>query len=365
MAIGASTMEGVVALPQACFWRGKRVLITGHTGFKGSWLTLWLARLGADIAGIALAPSTDPNLFTLARVDKAIDNYICDVRAGESITSLVRAVRPEIIFHLAAQPLVRVSYREPVDTIAINVMGTMHLCEAMRCVDSVRVAVFVTTDKVYKNCEWPYPYREQDPLGGHDPYSASKAASELLIDSYQRSFLADHGVAVATARAGNVVGGGDWSDERLIPDAVRSWGNGHPLSVRNPDAIRPWQHVLDPLCGYLRLAELLWDRPELAGAYNFGPETHEAAMVRDVVELARSVYGCGDVVYEGSHDGLHEAGRLTLEVSKIRTVLGMTQRWSLATAIGRTMSWYRRLAEGVEASLLCEEDFLTYEGARL
>lgn len=356
-------MEGVVVRPQQNFWSGKRVLITGHTGFKGSWLALWLARLGANVAGIALAPVTEPNLFTLARVDKALDNYTCDIRSRDSLVSIVRAARPEIICHLAAQPLVRASYREPADTIAVNVMGTVHLCEAIRGTDSVRAAVFVTTDKVYTNREWPYPYREEDSLGGHDPYSASKAASELIIDSYRRSFLAERGVAIATARAGNVIGGGDWSDDRLIPDAIRSWMNRRPLHVRSPEAIRPWQHVLEPLHGYLCLAEALWDKPELAGAYNFGPVTQEAATVREVVELARAQYGNGDVVYGSGHDGLHEAGRLALEVSKARTVLGVTPRWSLATAIGRTMSWYRRLTEGVEADRLCEDDFTTYEGA--
>ena len=354
-------MEGLVTLPQTRFWKGKRVLVTGHTGFKGSWLALWLARLGADIAGIALAPATEPNLFTLARVDKALDNYLCDIRSRESFISIVQAVRPEIIFHLAAQPLVRASYREPADTIAINVMGTAHLCEAIRGLDSVRAAIFVTTDKVYNNREWCYPYREEDSLGGHDPYSASKAASELIIESYRRSFLAEHGSAIATARAGNVVGGGDWSEDRLIPDAVRSWVNDHPLHVRKPDAVRPWQHVLEPLHGYLRLAEVLWENPELAGAYNFGPPTHEVATVRDVIELARSAYGRGGVVYEHGHDGLHEAGRLSLEVMKARTALGITPMWSLATAIDRTMSWYRRFAEGVESDLLCEDDVTAYE----
>lgn len=354
-------METLVRQPESHFWRGKRVLVTGHTGFKGSWLSLWLARLGANIAGIALAPVTEPNLFTLARVDKAIDNYICDVRSRESLVSIVQGVRPEIIFHLAAQPLVRASYREPAETIAVNVMGTVHLCEAIREMDSVRVAVFITTDKVYTNREWPYPYREEDSLGGHDPYSASKAASEVVIDSYRRSFLVERGIAVATARAGNVIGGGDWSDDRLIPDAIRSWMNSRPLHVRSPEAVRPWQHVLEPLHGYICLAEALWNKPELAGAYNFGPSTHEAVTVREVIELARARYGHGDVVYGSDHEYLHEAGRLALEVSKARTVLGVTPRWSLATAIDRTMSWYRQLADGIEAGRLCEDDFTAYE----
>ncbi len=349
--------------PRAPFWHAKRVLLTGHTGFKGSWLALWLARLGAYISGVSLPPGTHPNLFTLARVDKVVDGHYCDIRDGKSLTSIVQAVQPEIVLHLAAQPLVRASYRAPVDTMSTNVMGTVNLLDAIRDVESVRVAVAVTTDKVYKHGESCQPYREGDPLGGDDPYSASKAASELVIESYRTSFLAGRGVAVASARAGNVMGGGDWSEDRLIPDAVRAWQAGQSLHVRRPQAVRPWQHVLEPVCGYLRLAEGLWERPEHAAAYNFGPHTGGAATVRYVVELARLNYGGGEVVYGNGSEGPHEAQMLTLEVARARAVLGVVPKWSLATAVERTIRWYRQQAEGSDASTLCEADIASYEEA--
>ena len=225
------------------FFQGRRVLITGHTGFKGSWLTLWLNRLGAQITGISLPPTTTPSLASLLAIDTLCEHHICDIRDPRALTSLVQKAKPEIVFHLAAQPLVRASYRHPLDTFSTNIMGTAHLLEALRQVDSVKSVVMVTTDKVYQNKEWLYPYRENDRLGGHDPYSASKAASELVVASYRDAFLADQGVAIATARAGNVIGGGDWSEERLIPDAVRAWQNKRPIEVRSPEAIRPWQHL--------------------------------------------------------------------------------------------------------------------------
>jgi len=350
--------------PYAPFWHGKRVLLTGHTGFKGSWLALWLARLGAYVSGISLPPGTYPNLFTLARVDKAADVHYCDIRDGKALTSIVHAIQPEIVLHLAAQPLVRESYRTPVDTMSANIMGTVNLLEAVRGVESVRVAVMVTTDKVYKNDDGAHAFCEDDPLGGNDPYSASKAASEIVIESYRTSFLAVRGVAVASARAGNVIGGGDWSEDRLIPDAVRAWQIGAPLHVRRPQAVRPWQHLLEPLCGYLRLAESLWERPELAAAYNFGPYSGGAATVRDVVELARSNYGGGEVVYGNGDDGPREAETLNLEVEKVHTAFGIAPKWPLTTAVERTMCWYRQQAEGCNALTLCEEDIVAYEETR-
>ena len=349
--------------PCASFWHAKRVLLTGHTGFKGSWLALWLARLGACISGVSLPPGTYPNLFTLARVDKVVAGHYCDIRDGKALTSVVHTVQPEIVIHLAAQPLVRTSYRAPVDTMSTNIMGTVNLLDAIRGVESVRVAVMVTTDKVYKNGEGRHPYCEGDPLGGDDPYSASKAASELVIESYRNSFLAGRGVAVASARAGNVMGGGDWSEDRLIPDAVRAWQAGQSLHVRRPQAVRPWQHVLEPVCGYLRLAESLWERPEHAAAYNFGPHIGGAATVRYVVELARLNYGGGEVVYGNGSEGPHEAQMLTLEVARARAVLGVVPKWSLATAVERTMRWYWQQAEGSDASTLCEADIASYEEA--
>ena len=356
-----SAVESVVMKPQAHFWHGKRVLLTGHTGFKGGWLALWLQRLGADVTGIALAPSTTPSLFDLVRVAEGMNSHFCDIRDPVALAALLRAAQPDLVFHLAAQPLVRASYREPLATFATNVMGTAHLLEALRGLDSVRVAVMVTTDKVYRNNEGHNPYREDDALGGHDPYSASKAASELVIASYRDAFLAEQGVAVASARAGNVIGGGDWSDDRLIPDAVRAWQAGQPLVIRSPGAIRPWQHVLDPLAGYLTLAQKLFEEAKLAGAYNFAPQTDEAATVRDLIELACSAYGSGVTIYENNSKGPHEAGWLALEVAKARVTLGVAPHWSLTEAVNRTMAWYRAQHEGVDARGLCETEIAAYE----
>ena len=356
-----STLAKVVMTPQADFWRGKRVLLTGHTGFKGAWLALWLQRLGADVTGIALTPNTTPSLFELARVASHINSHFCDIRDAAALTTLIRSARPDLVFHLAAQPLVRASYREPLATFAINVMGTAHLLEALRGLDSVRVAVMVTTDKVYRNNEGHNPYREDDALGGHDPYSASKAASELVIASYRDAFLAAQGVALASARAGNVIGGGDWSDDRLIPDAVRAWQAGQPLIIRSPGAIRPWQHVLDPLAGYLTLAQKLFEEAKLAGAYNFGPENNQAVTVGEVVKLACSAYGSGVASYENNSKGPHEAGWLALEVAKVRVTLGVTPHWTLTKAVNQTMAWYRAQHEGADARMLCEAEITAYE----
>lgn len=348
-------------VPSSEFWHGKRVLLTGHTGFKGSWLALWLRRLGASVSGVALPPNTSPSLFELARVASGMDSCFCDIRDAEALARIVRNVQPDVVFHLSAQPLVRASYRDPLETFATNVMGTAHLLDAMRGLDSVRVTVMVTTDKVYRNNEWAYPYREDDTLGGHDPYSASKAASEIVIASYRDAFLAAQGVAVASARAGNVIGGGDWSEDRLIPDAVRAWQSGQPLEIRRPQAIRPWQHVLEPLAGYLTLAQMLWEQPELADAYNFGPETYEAATVRQVVELACIAYGDGLVSFGDDNEGPHEAGCLALETAKARVVLGISPKWGLVETVNRTMAWYRAQHEGADVGNLCETEIAAYE----
>lgn len=343
------------------FWKGKRVLLTGHTGFKGSWMALWLTRLGATVTGMALPPATNPNLFSLARLDAVLENHFIDIRNAEAVAQVAKAAQPDIVFHLAAQALVRPSYQQPLDTFQTNVMGTAHVLDALRGLDSVRVAVMITTDKVYQNQEWPFPYRETDPLGGHDPYSASKAASERVIASYRDAFLRAQGVAVASARAGNVIGGGDWSADRLIPDAVRAWEAGVPLLVRRPDAIRPWQHVLEPLWGYFTLAQALWTQPALADAYNMGPAPQEAATVYTVIESARKAYGLGLVTYACAPDGPHETGWLSLETAKARAVLGLTPRWSLAKALEKTMLWYRHQRDGQSAQSLCEADILAFE----
>ncbi|RII99808.1 CDP-glucose 4,6-dehydratase [Achromobacter sp. K91] len=347
-------MENVVNVASGAFWHGKRVLLTGHTGFKGGWLALWLHKLGAEVVGVALPPPADrPSLFEAAAIGGVVQSHFCDIRDAQALAAIVRQVRPEIVLHLAAQPLVRASYREPLQTFDTNVMGTANVLDALRGLPEVRVALCITTDKVYRNEEWPYPYRETDALGGHDPYSASKAAAELVAACYRDAFLREQGVALATARAGNVIGGGDWSEDRLLPDAVRAWQDGAVLEIRSPDSVRPWQHVLEPLAGYLQLAQTLWTRPELAGPYNFGPPSQDTATVREVVELARVAYGAGGVAYGLSGNGPHEAGLLALDTARSRAVLGLRPRWSLAAGVAETMRWYRAFQEGADARSLC------------
>ena len=354
-------MEELAMTVSPSFWRGKRVLITGHTGFKGGWLAIWLQRLGADLTGIALLPNTMPSLFDIAHISQGMTSHICDIRDATTLAALINAAQPEAVFHLAAQPLVRASYREPLSTFATNIMGTAHVLDALRGQAGARVAVIVTTDKVYRNQEHHLPYREGDPLGGHDPYSASKAASEIVIASYRDAYLKEQGLSVASARAGNVIGGGDWSEDRLIPDAVRAWSSGQPLVIRNPQAIRPWQHVLEPLAGYLTLAQRLWQQPELAGAYNFGPYTHEAGTVETVVNLACTAYGAGLVRHENRSANPYEAGWLSLEVAKARVVLGFNPKWRLAESVQRTMAWYKAQYQGLYARSLCEAEIAGYE----
>lgn len=346
------------------FWRGKRVLLTGHTGFKGAWLALWLNRLGAQVAGISLPPTVEPNLFTLTEIERQCESYFCDITDQKKLHALIQGIQPDIMFHLAAQSLVRPGYRDPVSTFATNVMGTVNVLDALRGLNSIKAVIMVTTDKVYHNHEWPWPYRETDALGGHDPYSASKAASEIVIASYRDAFLGQQGVAIASVRAGNVIGGGDWSEDRLLPDAVRCWQSGQTLMVRRPQSVRPWQHVLEPLAGYLTLAEQLWTRPEIAGAFNFGPEPHESATVRHVIEMALSSYGEGSVRYGDGSEGPHEAGCLALDIAKARNVLGYRPRWSLTEAIQRTCAWYRRQRQGERADVLCEQEIAAFEAAQ-
>lgn len=348
------------------FFKGKRVLLTGHTGFKGSWLALWLARLGAEITGYALEPDSEPNLFGLAQVAPIINRHVVgDVRDLKALRHTFQAAAPEIVFHLAAQPLVRRSYETPVETFATNALGTAHVLECIRQTPVVRVAVIVTTDKVYQNREWVHPYRETDSLGGHDPYSASKACAELIAECYRRAFFdaSPAGMRLATVRAGNVIGGGDWSQDRLFPDMVRAWQRGQPLKVRHPQAVRPWQHVLEPLAWYLRLAAGLWHDPALAGAWNLGPHAHEETAVREVALIARQCYGYGDIEWGGGTEGPHEAGHLSLDNAKARRLLGFAPRWGLQEAVQRTMRWYRGCAEGHDARALCDSDIDDYEGS--
>ncbi len=336
-------------------------MLTGHSGFKGAWLALWLSKMGAKVTGISLPPTSTPNLFTLAHITQITNSHYVDIRDADAVSRIVRHAEPEIVFHLAAQALVRPGYKDPLGTFAINVLGTANVLNALTGVDSVRVVVAVTTDKVYKNLESIEPYRETDTLGGYDPYSASKAASEIIISSYKDSYLAAQGIAVASARAGNVVGGGDWSVDRLIPDAIRAWDGHVPLEIRRPNAIRPWQHVLEPLNGYLVLAESLYLDLTLAGAYNFGPKASEAATVRKVVELAKHAYGCGGILWGDGTDGPHEANLLSLDTSKARDVLGVSPRWDLTQTITRTMNWYQQKKRSAASVYeLCEADIAAF-----
>jgi len=354
-------VEDLVTMATASFWKGKRVLLTGHTGFKGSWLGLWLSEMGAEVSGLSLAPDTDPSLHTLLNGARPSAAGICDLRDRLAVAARVMLARPQIVFHLAAQPLVRAGYRDPLGTYETNVQGTANLLDALRIAPDLCTIVVVTTDKVYENLETGRAFVESDPLGGHDPYSASKAAAEIVTASYRSSFFAARGIGLATARAGNVIGGGDWAGDRLIPDAIRAWGGGKPLPVRRPQAVRPWQHVLEPLNGYLMMAERLWREHDFAPSLNFGPDHQAAATVGDLLGRARAAYGQGDVSLGDGSEGPHEAGYLMLDSSKAHATLGYRPLWTLDETIGRTMDWYRRLSEGVSAMDLCLADIDAYQ----
>lgn len=326
----------------AIFWQGKRVFLTGHTGFKGGWLSLWLQTMGAEVHGYALEPPTETNLFTTARVEEGMaDSIIDDIRNFENLKASMQSVQPEVVFHLAAQPLVRYSYAEPAETYATNVMGTVNLLEAVRSCQSVKVVVNVTTDKCYENREWIWGYRENEPMGGNDPYSSSKACSELVTAAYRSSFFDQAQIAISTVRAGNVIGGGDWAKDRLIPDFLRAIDAGEKLMIRSPQAIRPWQHVLEPLSGYLMLAERLYtDRAAFAESWNFGPADEDARSVRWIVECLTAMRP--DIVWESDNSSQpHEANYLKLDSSKAHTKLGWRPRWDLKTALLKTMEWHQ------------------------
>jgi len=331
------------------FWRGKRVLLTGHTGFKGSWLSLWLQDVGSDLYGLALAPPTQPNLFTAARVGDGMCSTLGDIRDFETVREAVEECNPEIVIHMAAQPLVRYSYRHPVETYAVNVMGTVHVLEAVRLAGSARVVINVTTDKCYENREWVWGYREDEPMGGFDPYSSSKGCSELVTSAYRRSFLADSGVGLASVRAGNVIGGGDWAEDRLIPDILRAFERERPAIIRNPGSIRPWQHVLEPLSGYLCLAEQMWDDPmRYAGGWNFGPRDDDVRPVAWIVDRLVQRWGHGASWHHDGSSQPHEAAYLKLEISKARQHLGWAPRWSLELALDRIVDWHKAYLGGAD-----------------
>lgn len=345
----------------ADFWRGKRVFLTGHTGFKGSWLSLWLQTLGAEVCGLALAPAGEPNLFTVARVGDGMSSVIGDIRDADAVRDAMTAFRPEIVIHAAAQALVRLSYSAPVETYATNVMGTVHVLDAARHVDSVRCIVNVTTDKCYDNREWAWGYREDEPMGGHDPYSSSKGCSELVTAAYRRSFFAKAGVALASARAGNVIGGGDWAADRLVPDILRAFERREPVPIRNPRSIRPWQHVLEPLSGYLTLAEQLWHEGQaFAEAWNFGPREDDARPVQWIVERMVQAWGAGADWRIDAGDHPHEAHYLKLDISKAQHRLGWRPRWSLPTALTHITSWHQACIAGADMRARCLDQIRQY-----
>lgn len=332
------------------FWTGKTVLVTGHTGFKGGWLSLWLQEMGSRVVGYALDPPTTPSLFDIARVGDGMSSIIGDIRDLERLRCVITEYKPDILLHLAAQSLVRSSYADPVETYSTNVMGTVHVLEAARLLSGLRVVLNVTSDKCYENKEWHRGYRENEPIGGHDPYSSSKGCAELVTAAFRSSFFSNgnsRAVALASARAGNVIGGGDWSEDRLVPDAVRAFVCSRPLRVRYPDAVRPWQHVLEPLAGYLTLCEKLWHEPgHYAEPWNFGPIEDGAKPVSFLVQVLAEQWG-ENVVWEPDN-GTHpqEAHCLRLDVSKACARLGWQPRWSLDQALAKTVAWYKAWQAG-------------------
>jgi len=350
------------------FWINKKVLVTGHTGFKGSWLSLWLQNLGAEVSGIALSPSSTPNLFETASVGREMKSTIGDIRDLNFVIHSLQEFQPEIVFHLAAQSLVRPSYEFPVETYATNVMGTVHLLEAIRQTSSVKSVVCVTSDKCYENKEWVWGYRENDPMGGHDPYSNSKGCSELVVSGYRSSFFNSNkyghdAVGVATGRAGNVIGGGDWSTDRLLPDIISAYQKSIPVLIRNPNSVRPWQHVLEPLGGYLKLAEALYfKREDFSGAWNFGPNDDGAKSVEWILQKINTLLGKKDFSWEiqkGDHP--HEANYLKLDISKAIDELNWKPKLELIDALRMTLEWVNAQEKGSDMRDFCLDQIKYYE----
>jgi len=347
------------------FWCGRRVLLTGHTGFKGAWLALWLKALGARVTGFALSVPTTPSLYELARVGEGIDSIDGDVRDFDALAEALAAARPEVVIHMAAQSLVRPSFSEPRKTYEVNVMGTVNLLDAVRHDPGVRVVVNVTSDKCYENREWEWAYREHEPMGGHDPYSSSKGCAELVTDAFRRSFFytAD-ATRVASARAGNVIGGGDWAQDRLIPDVMRAVLDGRTVRVRSPGSVRPWQHVLNPLSGYLTLAQALWSSAEFAGGWNFGPVDEDPRPVRWIVQRMAASWPQQlrwDEDMQADRPQPHEARYLKLDSSRARSLLGWRPRWGLGEGLDATVAWYRALRAGEDMATVTAQQIETYE----
>ena len=346
----------------AAFWKDKRVLVTGHTGFKGSWLSLWLKQLGANVAGYSLAPDTEPNLFTVADVASVVHSEFGDIRDLDSLRTFATAFNPDIIIHMAAQALVRPSYDDPVETYSTNVMGTVNVLEAARACSSLKAIVNVTTDKCYENRERPEGYREDEAMGGYDPYSSSKGCAELVTSAYRRSFFTgDRSAALASARAGNVIGGGDWAVDRLIPDIMQSFIDGTPAGIRNPASVRPWQHVLEPLHGYLLLAEKMCTDAEFAGGWNFGPQDDDAQPVAWLADRLVSLWGNRASWQDLSDDTQpHEASFLKLDITKATTKLGWQPKLNLDSALKWTVEWYLCFQNGGDVRALTEQQIANF-----
>jgi len=349
------------------FWPGKRVLLTGHTGFKGSWLSLWLQSMGAQVTGYALAPPTNPSLFEIAEVGQGMTSVIGDIRDLTKLQSVFAVHQPEIVIHMAAQPLVRYSYQNPVETYFTNVMGTVHLLEAVRNTSGVKAVVNITTDKCYENREWVWGYRENEPMGGFDPYSSSKGCAELVSSAYRSSFFnannyAQHGVATATVRAGNVIGGGDWAQDRLIPDILAAFEQGRRVDIRNPYAIRPWQHVMEPLRGYLTLAEQLFEQgPSFGEGWNFGPNDEDAKPVGWIVEQMAALWGTDAQWHIDNGEHPHEAHFLKLDISKARSRLDWHPALRLKEALALIVDWSKQRAAGANMRQLTLDQLRSYQ----
>ncbi len=348
------------------FYRGKRILVTGHTGFKGSWLSIWLHELGAEVIGVAQAPFTERDNYVLSGIgEKIAADMRADIREGARMKEIFQQYQPEIVFHLAAQPLVRLSYDIPVETYETNVMGTLHVLEAIRVTNSVRVGVMITTDKCYENKEQIWGYRENEPMGGYDPYSSSKGAAEIAINSWRRSFFnpkqyGRHGKSIASVRAGNVIGGGDWALDRIIPDCIKALEANRPIEIRNPQAIRPWQHVLEPLSGYLLLGKKMYEHPvEYCEGWNFGPRLESITSVWEVACKVVADYGSGELKDLSNADALHEAGLLMLDISKAKFRLGWEPRMNIDECVALTVDWYKRY-RSMDVYRLCVEQIERY-----
>jgi len=342
------------------FWCNKKVFITGHTGFKGSWLSLWLHSMGAIVKGYSLTPPTSPDLFGEARIGELIDSEIGDIRDLDSLQKSMQDFNPDILIHMAAQPLVRLSYKEPIETYEVNVIGTAKVLEAARSCSKLKSIISVTTDKCYENNEWEWGYRENEPMGGYDPYSSSKGCAELVTSAYRRSFLQDNGVGLASVRAGNVIGGGDWADDRLIPDILRAFEKKEPVVIRNPKATRPWQHVLEPLSGYLILAQRLFENPDdYAEGWNFGPYDHDTKPVDWILDKMVLMWqGATWKLDEGSHP--HEAGYLKLDISKAKSKLSWSPTWELKQTLEKIVQWHQCWLNKEDMQRICLNEINEY-----